>query len=116
MEVFARVQLVAEIDAGLIEEIENREPATAELRKGFVDEPGWALRPRIKKWPRQGAGKRGMRGEPHPLAGPGGITELLDCPRLAGAKVLLKIHGRKISKKHIIGWMRGNKLALQMGG
>src|SRR6202041_1200567 len=50
MEVFAGMQLVAEIDASLVEDVENREPATAEFREGFLDKTQWALRPRIEKW------------------------------------------------------------------
>ena len=46
--VLARMDLVADIDAILLIDIEDRLPALAEFGKGFLDQPGRPLRPGIK--------------------------------------------------------------------
>src|SRR5438552_16087759 len=48
--VLARMDLVADIDAVLVIDIEDRLPALAELREGLLDQPWRTLRPRIEIW------------------------------------------------------------------
>jgi hypothetical protein len=54
VQVLARMDLVADIDTGIVEGIEDRQPAPRELVEGFLDQPRRARRPRIKIGPGQG--------------------------------------------------------------
>jgi len=47
VQILARVNLVADIDAGSVEGIENRPPTLAEFGKGSLDQFGRPLRLRI---------------------------------------------------------------------
>jgi len=49
------VNLVADIDAGNVEGIEDRPPTLAKFGEGVLDQPGWPLRPRIQVGPGQRA-------------------------------------------------------------
>ena len=51
VQVFAGVQLVTQVYVVVLKHIENRQPATAQLRKGLLNQAGRALRPRIVKRP-----------------------------------------------------------------
>ena len=46
--VLARMDLVADVDAGVVIGVEDRLPALAELGEGFLDQAGRPLRPRIE--------------------------------------------------------------------
>ena len=46
-DVLARVQLERDVDARLVEGVEDRPPAPRLLGEGLFDQSGWALRPRI---------------------------------------------------------------------
>jgi hypothetical protein len=45
------MQLVGEIDAGLVERIQNRPSSAGELGKRLVDQTRGTLRPRVEKRP-----------------------------------------------------------------
>ena len=60
VQILPRVNFIAEIDARLVEPIENRQPAPAEFGKRFLDKASRALRPRIQETPDKSAGKGGM--------------------------------------------------------
>ena len=57
MQVFARMDLVADIDAVVVGMVEDRLPAAGQLIEGCLDEAGRTLRPRIEERPGQRAGE-----------------------------------------------------------
>src|SRR5262249_10931970 len=67
VQVFARVQLEAQVAARLVRGIEQRAPAARELREAFLDEPGRTLRPGINGVPQQCARECRLRLEPESL-------------------------------------------------
>src|SRR5690606_40342017 len=58
-EILARVQLVADVDAMVLIDVQDRLPAAGELGEGLVDQPVRTLRPRIKI----GEGERAGEGD-----------------------------------------------------
>jgi hypothetical protein len=61
VQILAGMQLVAHVDAGIVERIEDRRQRFAQLAERFLDQPGRALRPRIQIGPGQRAGKARVR-------------------------------------------------------
>ncbi|MNI55680.1 hypothetical protein D3C73_1106430 [compost metagenome] len=55
MQVFAGVNFVAQVDTGLIETVENWQPALGQLGKTLLDQTGGALWPWVHVGPEQGA-------------------------------------------------------------
>ena len=55
MQVFARMQFIADVHAGLVKRVEDGHPAPAKFREGLVDQARGALWPGIKKRPGQSA-------------------------------------------------------------
>ncbi|MNC61222.1 hypothetical protein D3C75_1111520 [compost metagenome] len=80
MQVFAGVDLVAQVDAGLFETIENRQPALGQFCKTLFDQTARPLRPRVEIRPEQRAGKGCMGLQPQPLTGAGRQLQLVDGP------------------------------------
>ena len=60
MQVLARVQLEACIDAGIFKRVQNGFPAAGKLGEGFLDETGRPLRPGIDIGPGEGTGEGRM--------------------------------------------------------
>ncbi len=58
MQVFARMDLVADIDALLVGVIKDRRPAAGEFVEGGFNQTGRALRPGIDEGPGERAGER----------------------------------------------------------
>ena len=94
-QVLARMDLVADVDAVLLGEVEDRPPAPRQLVEGGLDQPRRPLRPGIDEGPGQRAGEghharsRPMRFEalqrlPHLLDRPF-LPRLRDCRAPAGA-------------------------------
>src|SRR5260221_683125 len=83
MEILAGMDLVAEIDPGLVEGIQNWRPPRGELVERGLDEAGGTLRPRVEIGPGERAGKRRMRREPEMARGAGRLHQLVDRPGLA---------------------------------
>ena len=59
--VFAGMNLVGDVDARLVERVEDRHPAFGELLESGLDEARRALRPWIDEWPGERAGESRMR-------------------------------------------------------
>ena len=57
MQVFARMDLVADVDAVLVGMVEDRLPALGELVEGGLDQTGRTLRPGIDEGPGKRAGE-----------------------------------------------------------
>ncbi|MNL44730.1 hypothetical protein D3C87_1673240 [compost metagenome] len=115
MQVFAGMQLVAEIDAILLECIENGRPALAEFSKGHFDKTCGALRPGINERPRQRAGKTRMALEAQMLRGFRRALQLVDRPFLTRLRSAAQFGGRKTVEHLVIGRMNSDELALNMG-
>jgi hypothetical protein len=84
VQVLARVDLEAQVNAAGIERIQDRAPATAEFGEGFFHQSRRALWPGIEVGPGQCTGERGVRGQPQALAGLRRQPQLLHRPGLAG--------------------------------
>ena len=70
VQVFARMDLVAQRNAGFAEHIEHRAPAAREFLESHLHQSRRALRPRIHHGPQQCAGKRGVCLESQPRGWP----------------------------------------------
>src|SRR5690606_27128025 len=55
VQVLARMDLEADVDARFVERVEDRPPTPRELREAFLDETGGPLRPRIHRVPQERA-------------------------------------------------------------
>src|SRR5690606_34569463 len=88
VQVLAGMDLEAQIDARLVERVENRAPAAAELGEAFVDETRGTLRPRIHRVPQQRARERRMRFEPEMRARTCGRAKLLSGPGRPPARIV----------------------------
>ena len=60
VQILARMDLVAEVDARLVEGIQDRRPAARQLVEGGFHQARGALRPRVDERPGQRAGKGGV--------------------------------------------------------
>ena len=115
VQVLAGVQLITGVDAVLVELIEDRLPAAAQLGKGFLDDPGRALRPRIDHVPHQRAREGGMAGATEAAAGLCRHVQLLDSPLLPRSGVIVELRRGETVELCIEGRMGCDQLALQMG-
>src|SRR5215469_15669081 len=83
VEIFAGMDFKAEIDAGLVECVENGLPTFRQLVKCSVDQAGGTLRPWVDVGPSEGARKCDMRSEPKIGRSFGSMAQLFDRPLLA---------------------------------
>ena len=67
MQVLARMDLVADVDAVLVGVVQDRRPALCKFCKGGLDQARRALRPGIKKRPGERAGKSRVGVDAHIL-------------------------------------------------
>ena len=115
-QVLARMDLVADVDAVLVEGVEDRLPAPAELGEGLLDQARRPLRPGIEKGPGQRAGEgRHAASRPRLLRRLSPQLHLLDRPGLARLGVAAHLRRREAVERLVIGRMHGDELALQMG-
>ncbi len=114
VQVFAGMNLVAAIDAGLLEGIEDRLPAPTQFDKGFFHQTRRALRPGVKIGPGQSTRKGGVRLEAQTLRRPGAQFDLLHCPGLALLRFAVQSQRREAIEQGVIGRMHGDQLTLQM--
>ena len=116
VKVFAGVKLEAEIDAGIVEGVEDGQPAAGKLGECLFDEAGWALRPGVEKGPGERAGKAGVGGEAEVAAGARGKLKLGDGPALAFGGTAMQGDGRKGVKEWVVGGVDGDELTLEVSG
>src|SRR5271166_54713 len=81
-QVLARVDLVGDVDAGLVEGVQDRLPALGELFVRGLDQPRRALRPRIDIGPGERTREGRMGREAEVLRRLGGMQHLLNRPLL----------------------------------
>jgi len=115
VQVFSRVDLIAEVDAMPVEFVEDGKPACRQLFKACFHQTRGPLGPGIESWPEQGSAKGSMGIEPKVIGGFGGIFQLLYCPLLAGGRVVVYCSGGKAVEKGVIGRVYGYQLSLQVG-
>jgi hypothetical protein len=116
MQVFAGMDLVADVDAVGIGMVEDRRPAAGEFVEGGLDKAGRALRPRIDEGPGERAREGRMRLDAEMLRRRQRHLHLLDRPFLPRLRIAAHFGCRKTVEGFVIGRMHGNQLALQMGG
>ena len=114
MQIFAGMDLVADIDAMLLGQIKQRPPARGERVKGRLDQTGRALRPWIEIGPGQCARKGRHPVQPQKAADPDRLGDLIYRPFLACRRVSTQGRRRESVKAGVIGRMYGNKLPLQV--
>jgi hypothetical protein len=115
MQVFARMDLVADVDAAVLGMIEDRPPAPGQLVEGGLDETRRPLRPGIDIGPGQRAREARHRIDAHVLRGLERHLDLLDRPFLPRLRIAAHLRRRKPVEGLVIGRMHGDELALQMG-
>ena len=116
VQVFAGMDLERDVDAGLVEGIENRPPAPCELLEPGFDEARRSLRPRVHGVPEQGAAEGRVRFELQSLARFRGVFELLCGPFLPRARLVAQLGGRERRELRRVRGMHGDELALEVSG
>ena len=114
-QVFARMELEADVDAGIVVGVEDRLPALGELVEGGLDQARRAWRPRIQVRPRECARERHAGFQPEVLRGLGGGQHLLHGPALPGLRIASHLRRRKAVEACVIGRMDGHELSLEVG-
>ncbi|ENN87473.1 hypothetical protein RHSP_28535 [Rhizobium freirei PRF 81] len=115
MQVFARMDFVADVNAVFVGVIEDRRPAAGKLFKGGFDETGRTLRPGIDEGPGKRAREGRMRLDAEMLRSRQRHLHLFDRPFLPRLRVPSHFRSRKTVEGFVIGGMHGNELTLQMG-
>ena len=94
VQILAGMDFVADVDARLVERVQDRLPARRQFVERGFDQAGRTLRPRIDVRPRQRAGERRVRGQPeiaarlrrqHASASTAHSCRAFGLPRTAGA-------------------------------
>ena len=89
VQVFAGVDLIADIDPLLVEEVQQRPPAPGQLGKGLIQKRLIVRRPRIKKGPCQRPGKGRMGLQPQTAGGHCRLAHFLHRPALARLRIAM---------------------------
>ena len=116
VQVLTRMDLVAEVDAGFVESIQDRAPAPCQLVERGLYQPRRALRPRIDERPGESARERGVRRQPKVARCLCRQQKLVNRPGLASRGIASHLRRGKAVECEVIRRVDGNKLALQMGG
>src|SRR6202140_5025562 len=116
MEIFAGMDLKAEVPAPCVECVQDWFPARGQFVEGCFDQSRRALRPRIHVRPGECAGKRGVRAQAEIRGSFGGKLQLLDSPGLPRARVPFRGLRRESIKRNVIRRMHRDELPLEMGG
>src|SRR5438094_3181371 len=114
VQILARMDLEAGVDALVLEHIENRAPAPRQLVERRLDQTGRPLRPGIEIGPCQRAGERRMFGDAEPPRRPRRQLDLLDRPGSTRLRLSAHLRSRESVKRGVVGRMHGDQLALQM--
>jgi len=115
MQILTGMDLVADVDARLIERVENRPPAPRQLVERRLDQARRPRGPGIEIRPRQRAGKRRMLADPEPARRARRELELLDRPGGTRLRLATHLRRRESVKRGVVGGMHGDQLALQVG-
>ena len=114
MQILARMDLVAEIDPGLVEGVEDRPPAARKLVERGLHQTRRALRPGIDEGPGQGAGEGRVIRQAEILRRQRRLQHLIDRPFLAGAGVAPNLGRGETVERLVVCRMHGDELALQV--
>lgn len=114
MQVFARMDFIADIDAVFIGMIEDRLPAAGEFLKCRFHQAGRTLRPWIDERPCQRTGKGRMRADAEIARCTDRHLHLLNRPLLARLGIAAHFGHREAIESFIIGRVHRDELALQM--
>ena len=112
--VLAGVNFIGDVDAGVVERIEDRLPALGEFRERGLDQARGALRPGIDERPGQRSGERGMRAQAEMTRGVRGHHQLLDRPGLTLGRAPVRLFRREDVERIVVDWIDRDELALQM--
>ena len=116
VQVLAGVDLVADVDARIVEGVEDRPPALGQLVEGGLDQPGRPLRPGIDDRARPARRRRwrapSARGWREALAA---SLHLLDRPLLRACRVAAHLRRGEAVEAGVVGRMHRDELALQVG-
>src|SRR5213080_1706067 len=114
MQILARMDLEAGVDALVLEHIENRAPAPRQLVERRLDQTRRPLGPGIEIGPCQRARKSRVLGNAEPPRRPRRQLDLLDRPGGTRLRLAAHLRSRESVKRGVIGGMHGDQLALQM--
>src|SRR5207244_621919 len=115
-DVLARMDLVAEVDAGLLISVEDRTPAACEFVERGLDQTRRPLRPGIKERPGQRTGKADTAGEAEAAGCLRGLDHLVHRPALTLLRLAPDRRWRESIEGFVVGRMNRNELSLQVGG
>src|SRR5439155_896548 len=114
VQILARMDLEAGVDALVLEHIENRAPAPRQLVERRLDQTSRPLRPGIEIGPCQRARKGRVLGNAEPPRRPRRQLDLLDRPGSTRLRLSAHLRSRESVKRGVVGRMHGDQLALQM--
>ena len=109
------MDLVADVDARLVEGVEDRPPAPRQLVEGGLDQALGPRRPGIEIGPGERAREGDMGVEAQCARGLGRPQHLLDGPFLARLRIAAHLRCREGVEGLVIGRVHGDELALEMG-
>ena len=115
VQVFAGVDLVADVHPRGVEGVEDRPPAPRQLVERFFDQAGRARRPGIEVRPGECARERGVGGEAEVLRGLRGVEHLLHRPLLPCLGVAANLGRGEAVEAGVVGRVHCDELALQVG-
>ncbi len=115
MQILTRMDLIAKIDAGLVEGVEDRPPALRQFIECCFHQTRRPLRPGVEIGPGQGAGKADMLGQAEIGRRFRRQIHLIHRPGLTLGWIATHLWCRKTIKRLIVSWMHGDQLALQVG-
>ncbi|MNR27059.1 hypothetical protein D3C85_1443100 [compost metagenome] len=108
------MDFIAEVDARLLEAIENRSPALAQFGKTLLDQTARTLWPWVDVGPQQRAGEGRVGFQSQALAGAGGQFQLVDGPFGPCLGLAAQVRGGEVIEQGIERRMHGHQLALQV--
>ena len=113
-QVLAGMELVADVDAGLVEGVEDRLPAPRELVERGLDQARRPRRPGIEVGPGERAGEAHVAGQAEPLRRLGGEHHLRDRPLLASLGVAAHLRCGEGVERDVVSRVDRDQLALQV--
>jgi len=113
-DVLIRMQLEADVDAGVVVGVEDRLPAPGELVERGLDQSGRARRPGVHVGPRQPSRERHAGLQAEILRGLRGSQQLLHRPALAGLRVAAHRWCGEAVEARVVGGMHRDELPLQV--